>query len=53
MTSSDDAVFIDPFSDRLRQNRLLDAGEGAGTGDDAFAPFAYLREWLQARGIEV
>lgn len=53
MTSSDIAVFIDPFSTRNLQDRLFDPSEAAGLGDNAFAPFVHLRAWLQARGIEV
>jgi hypothetical protein len=53
MKPSDVALFVDPFSARLGQDRLFDPGEAAGAGDNAFEPFVHLRAALQARGIEV
>jgi len=53
MQASDIALFIDPFSYRNEQDRLFDAKGTMDAGDHAFEPFAYLRKWLQTRGIEV
>lgn len=53
MTRSEVALFVDPFSPRLGQDRLFDRSEAAGAGDNAFEPFAHLREFMQSRGIEV
>jgi hypothetical protein len=46
-------LFIDPFSRRNEQDRLFDPSTAPDAGDNAFEPFAYLRSWLEARGIEV
>lgn len=53
LKSSDVAVFIDPFSHRNEQDRLFDPSSEPYAGDNALEPFAYLRAWLQERGIEV
>jgi hypothetical protein len=53
MSPGDIALFIDPFSFKQEQDRLFDASGPPDAGDNAFAPFAYLREWMEARGVEV
>lgn len=50
---SDVALFVDPFSPRLGEDRLFDRSEGTGAGDNAFEPFAHLRDAMQSRGVEV
>ena len=50
---SEIAVFIDPFSYKQEQDRLFDASHQPDASDSAFEPFAYLRSWLQERGVDV
>ena len=52
-STADVAVYVDPFSKHFEQDRLFDARDLPGMPDDALAPFAHLREWLQARGVAV
>ena len=47
------SVYIDPFSKHFEQDRLFDPRGVPGISDNALAPFVHLREWLQARGVEV
>ena len=52
-STSDVAVYVDPFSKHFEQDRLFDPGGIPGASDNALAPFVYLRDWLQERGIGV
>ena len=51
--TNDVAVYVDPFSKHFEQDRLFDPGGIPGASDNVLAPFVHLRDWLQARGIEV
>ncbi len=53
MPRPDVAVFIDPFTHHFERNGLFDLRLGAGSGDDILAPWTYLRDWLDARGVHV
>lgn len=47
------SVYVDPFSKHFEADRLFDEVGIPGASDSALAPFAYLRDWLQERGVEV
>lgn len=53
MKPSDVAVYVDPFSRRNEEDRIFDPASQPDAGDNAFEPFAYLRSWLEQRGVEV
>jgi alpha(1,3/1,4) fucosyltransferase len=53
MSAAGLAVFIDPFSYHQEQDRLFDVRVGAGGGDDVLAPWVYLHDWLNERGVRV
>ena len=47
------AVFIDPPSHHFLQNKLFDISGASLAGDDLLAPYCYLRDYFQERGIRV
>lgn len=46
-------MYVDPFSKHFEGDRLFDEAGIPGASDNALAPFVYLRDWLQERGVEV
>ncbi len=47
------ALFIDPPSHHFLGDRLFDVNNGRLDGDQLLAPYAYLRDFFRARGVEV
>jgi hypothetical protein len=47
------AVFVDPPSHHFLQNKLFEVGAAKLGGDDLLAPYRYVREFFQKRGIPV
>lgn len=47
------AVFVDPSTYHLEQDRLFDPETNTFAGDHILAPYAHLRSWLGQRGIPV
>lgn len=45
------ALYIDPPSHHFLRDRLFDAGDGRFVGSYILAPYVYLRDYLQQRGI--
>ena len=52
-TTHDVTLFIDPFSYHFKRDRLFDGAMAQLAGDHHMAPYVYLRNWLEARGIGV
>ena len=50
---ADVKVFIDPFTHHFQNDVLFDLNFDRLGGDDILAPWVYLRDWFQARGVEV
>ncbi|MBZ0302424.1 MAG: hypothetical protein K8J31_21940 [Anaerolineae bacterium] len=50
---SDIGVFIDPQSHHFEHDRLFDASDSRLNRDDALAPFLYIRDMFEQRGISV
>lgn len=46
-------VYIDPFSHHFYGDAFFEAQNVPLVGDDILAPFAFLKQWLEARGIRV
>src|SRR6266851_7272498 len=46
-------LFIDPFTHHFQNDLLFDLNVDRFGGDDILAPFVHLRNWFEARGIEV
>ncbi|WP_218081751.1 glycosyltransferase family 10 domain-containing protein [Anthocerotibacter panamensis] len=54
MTAPQDiALFIDPISRRFEQDGLFDLNNARLNGDNILAPYVYLRDWFQSRGVAV
>jgi hypothetical protein len=54
LSANDIAVFIDPFTYHFERDLLFDASSAQGLGGDSMnAPFIYLRDWFNARGVPV
>jgi hypothetical protein len=51
MRSPNVAVFLDPVSFHLENDRLFDASGNTFSGDGILAPYAYAHEWFAQRGI--
>ena len=47
------AVFVDPPSHHFLQNKLFEVGTANFAGDDLLAPYRYVRQYFQERGISV
>jgi alpha(1,3/1,4) fucosyltransferase len=47
------AIFVDPPSHHFLRNKLFEVGEAKLGGDDLLAPYRYVREFFQERGITV
>jgi hypothetical protein len=47
------ALFLDPLSYHLEQDRLFDSRHSPTGGEDILGPYAYLREWLAEREVRV
>lgn len=45
-------LYIDPFSHHFYRDALFEA-KNAKLGDNLLAPYAYLKEWLEARDVRV
>ncbi|HWP49030.1 MAG TPA: glycosyltransferase family 10 [Candidatus Limnocylindrales bacterium] len=50
---TDIKLFIDPFSHHFQQDTLFDINKCRLDGDNILAPYVYLRNWFEDRGIEV
>lgn len=46
-------LFIDPPSHHFLGDRLFDSARTQYGGDDLMAPYRHLREWFEARGVDV
>ncbi len=53
MQSADVMLCIDPFSSGFENDVLFEPNFAAYEGENAAGRYIYLRDWLQARGIEV
>ena len=53
MTARKVALFLDPPSHHFLKNKLFEAGSASLAGDDLHAPYRYVREFFQERGITV
>jgi hypothetical protein len=49
----DVSLFIDPFSNHFRQDRLFEPSLGRFNGEGILEPWIYLRSWFAERGIRV
>lgn len=47
------AVFIDPFTHHFERDRLFETQAFRFGGDNQYAPYIYLRDWLEQRGVRV
>lgn len=51
--ASDITLFIDPFSNHFLRDALFDPQKDTFGGDNILAPWVYLRNWFEQRGVKV